>query len=408
MSSLNRGRWLSLLLFTLGSVDCGGHAHEAPPMSSSQSGTGGRQDAIATVGGTTIGGASAVVVSDAGPGERLVNYLEDDRYPDDFWQKATYAESLVDGVKLEQALDAIQSHGWEVRSFLVARNGRLVFERYGWSSGTNSANSTPHQVVPSERQSIFSVTKSITGALVGNAIQDGLIAGVSSTLADWFSDNSQVMSSPEKSGITLDNLLTMRSGLTFAEGESAVFQDPKPAESLVSRALASVPGAAWNYSSGDAHIVSEVIHRATGMTPLDYAKQKLFGPLGIIDPPWDSDATGTNLGGFGLSLTAREMARFGELYRNGGVWANRQVVPAAWVENATSFKCATLWGMNYGYYWFLPSLNDFFVAIGFNGQQIFVSRNYGLVVVFTGNVPSEEANTDYSQLIASYVVPAMK
>jgi len=243
---------------------------------------------------------------------------------------------------------------------------------------------------------------------VGIAIQEGEIAGVGTTLANWFADNSQLTSSPEKSAITLDNLLTMRSGLTFSEGEVAVFQDPKPAEALVSRALAASPGSQWNYSSGDAHIVSEILRRATGVVPLEYAKQKLFEPLGVTEPPWDADATGTNLGGFGLSLTAREMARFGELYRNGGMWANRQVVPAAWVTNATSYKCATLWGMNYGYYWFLPSLNDFFVAIGFNGQQIFVSRTYGLVAVFMGNVPSEEANTDYTQLITNYVVPAMK
>lgn len=358
------------------------------------------------VGGRSSNLDGSVIVDDGGLGERLVDYLGNPAYPDDFWQPATPADSHVDRALLEQALDAIKSHGWEVHSFLVARDGRLVFERYGWSSGANQGEvpAAPHQVVPSERQPIFSVTKSITDALVGSAISGGLIPGVTSTLATWFPN----LSDPEKSAITLDELMTMRSGLTFTEGETEVFQEPKPAESLLSRTLASAPGSAWNYSSGDAHIVSEILHRATGKSPLDYAKVNLFGPLGIIDPPWDADATGTNFGGFGLSLTAREMARFGELYRNNGTWNNQQVLTAGWISTSTTFKCATLWGMNYGYFWFLPNLYDFFVAIGFNGQQIFVSRTYRLVIVFTGRVSSDEANNDYSQLITNYVVPAMK
>jgi hypothetical protein len=84
------------------------------------------------------------------------------------------------------------------------------------------------------------------------------------------------------------------------------------------------------------------------------------------------------------------------------------VVPASWVANSTSYKCTSLWGMDYAYYWFLPNLNDFFVAIGFNGQQIFVSRNTGLVIVFLGDIPSSEANIDYTQIITDYVMPALQ
>jgi CubicO group peptidase (beta-lactamase class C family) len=169
-----------------------------------------------------------------------------------------------------------------------------------------------------------------------------------------------------------------------------------------------VPNPDWNYSSGDAEIVAEILRITTGLTPLAYAQAKLFGPLGIPDPPWDAGKSGTNHGGFGLSLTAREMMRFGELYRNNGVWANQQVVPASWVTNSTSYKCASDWSMDYGYYWFLPNLRDFFVAIGFNGQQIFVSPSTGLVIVFLGDISSTEANMDYTQIITDYVIPALQ
>jgi len=201
----------------------------------------------------------------------------------------------------------------------------------------------------------------------------------------------------------------MRSGLPFTEGnETALFEAANPARSLLSRDLAQTPGTTWNYSSGDAEIVAEILKITSGKTPLQYAESRLLGPLGIAGATWDAGQSGTNHGGFGLSITARDMARFGELYRNNGLWAGQQLVPATWVTSSISSACASDWGMDYGYYWFLPSLNDFFVAIGFNGQQIFVSRNYGLVIVFTGDIPSAEANNDYSEIISKYIVPAIK
>jgi CubicO group peptidase (beta-lactamase class C family) len=360
------------------------------------------------VASNTTGGINAG--RDAGPGQQLQDYLGNSGYSDDFWQVATPTQSGMNAAILQQALDFVQSKGWEIHAFLIARNGHLLFERYGWKSGNNpnDPDKVPHQVVPSERHPIFSVTKSIMSALVGQAIADGFISGVDHKVADWFTDYAELNPSAQKSSITLEQLLMMRSGLTFAEGESTVFNDePNPARALLSRDLATAPGAKWNYSSGDAEIVAEVLRITTGHTPLEYAQTKLFGPLGIVDPPWDAGKSGTNHGGFGLSLTAREMARFGELYRNGGLWGNQQVVPASWVSNSTAYKCPTEWGMDYGYYWFLPNVNDFFVAIGFNGQQIFVSRNYGLVIVFTGDIPSSEANIDYTQIITNYIIPAI-
>lgn|GEM_PF-1435185 len=359
----------------------------------------------------TGGNSSGSTVEEAGPGQRMRDYLGDPTYPDDFWRAATPSEAQMDVQRLEQSLEFIQSNSWEIHAFLIARNGRLVFERYGWKSGSNPSDpdKTPHAMVPSERHAIFSVTKSITSALVGIAIEEGAISGVDHEVVDWFSDYAALNPSTEKSSITLADLLTMRSGLEFTEGESAVFDDePNPARALLARDVVTAPGSTWNYSSGDSEIVAETLRITTGRSPLEYAQAQLFGPLGISDPPWNAGKSGTQHGGFGLSLTAREMARFGELYRNEGVWANQQVVPASWVIDSTSYKCASLWGMDYGYYWFLPQLQDFFVAIGFNGQQIFVSRSYGLVIVFLGDLPSSEANANYSRIITDYVVPAIQ
>ena len=391
-------------------IGCGGHTR-APPFAATENGgsaglqTGGQGGNTSASGGTGVanGGATGFAT--------LKDYLGNTEYPDDFWQSATFTDSHLDAAPFEQAVAKIRSSGWEVHSFLVARNGRLVFERYGWNSGSNpdDPNKTPHQVVPSERHPIWSVTKSMTSALVGIAISEGFISGADHKVSDWFAaDYAQLNPSAEKSLITLEHLLTMRSGLQFTEGESAIFDTPDPARAMLARDLTSAPGATWNYSTGSVEIVAEILRMTTGLTPLEYAKSKLFGPIGIANPPWDASQSGTNHGGFGLSLTAREMARFGELYRNYGVWAQKQVVPTQWTTDSTSTKCATTWGMDYGYLWFVPNLADFFVAIGMYGQQIFVSRSKGLVIVFTGNIPSSTANIDYSSLITDYVLPAVR
>jgi CubicO group peptidase (beta-lactamase class C family) len=225
---------------------------------------------------------------------------------------------------------------------------------------------------------------------------------------DWFSDYATLNPSPEKASIALEDLLTMRSGLSVAEDLPDPSSAADPARAMLARDVTDTPvGTVWNYSTGGTEIIAEILRIATKSTPEEYANRMLFGPIGSVEPPWEAGASGTSHGGVGLSLTAREMARFGELYRNLGVWQDQQVVPRDWTATSTFAHCATLWGMDYGYLWFVPKLADFFVAIGMYGQQIFVSRSTGLVIVFTGNLPSSDANIDYSGIINDFVLPAI-
>ncbi len=378
--------------------------HEVPPLLGSGTGAspaiGGRNAAGGTAGGAS-GGGSAVGLKD---------YLGDPAYPDTFWQTASFAASNIDPAPFQQALTTIASSGWEIHSLLVARNGRVVFDRYGWKSGSNpdDPDKTPHQVLPTERHLAWSVTKAFTSALVGIAISDGTISGVDHKVVDWFSDYASLNPTPDKSSITLEDLLTMRSGLQFTEGETALFDEPDPARAMLARPVVDTPvGTIWNYSTGGADIVAEVLRITTGSTPLDYAKTKLLGPLGIVDPPWAAAQSGTNHGGFGLSLTTREMARFGELYRNYGAWGTAQIIAKDWTITSTTAHCSSTWGMQYGYFWFISNIPGFFVAIGAYGQEIFVNRDKGLVIVFTANIPSAEANTDFETVIRNYMLPAV-
>lgn len=344
----------------------------------------------------------------ASPGT-LQDFLGDPRFPDSFWRPASAGESPVDRAPLEQALRLIQTSGWELHSFLVAKGGRLVFERYGWNSGANPAdpNKLPHQVLPSERQLQFSTTKSFLSALVGVALAEGAFSDLKVHAADSFADYAMLSPSPEKSSITLEDLLTMRSGLEFVEGDQSTFSTPDPARAMLARRVVDTPvGAVWNYSSGGANIIAEMLRVATGKTPLEYASQKLFGPLGIDSPPWDAGQSGTNFGGFGLALTSREMARFGELFRNSGQWLGQAVIPSAWTDESTKPRCSTSWGGQYGYLWWVPDLPGFFNALGSFGQMIYVSRERGLVIVFTAYMQNDVAKNNLERLISDYVLPA--
>ncbi|MEI9952092.1 MAG: serine hydrolase [Pseudomonadota bacterium] len=380
-------------------------------------GGGGAGSAGQPASGGTAGSAVGGSVSNAGaPGSStapspgtLRDFLSDPGFPDSFWQPAGVGESKIDPAPLQQALRLIESSGWEIHSFLIAKNGRLVFERYGWNSGANPAdpNKLPHQVLPSERQLQFSTTKSFLSALVGIALAEGALGGLKAHAADSFPDYATLNPSPDKSSITLEDLLTMRSGLEFVEGDQTTFSAPDPARAMLSRRVLDTPvGTVWNYSSGGANIIAEMLRVATGKTPLEYANQKLFGPLGIDSPPWDAGQSGTSFGGFGLALTSREMARFGELFRNSGKWQGQAVIPSAWTDESTAPRCSTLWGGQYGYLWWIPNLNGFFNALGSFGQMIYVSRERGLVVVFTAYLQNDVAKNNLEQLIRDYVLPA--
>ena len=360
------------------------------------------------VGGNVSSAGAGAAGSMATSSGVLRDFLSDPAFPDSFWQPASASEAQIDPAPVAQAVRLIASSGWEIHSFLIAKNGRLVFERYGWDSGSNPAvASIPHQVLPSERQPQFSTTKSFLSALVGVALAEGAFSSLKVHAADSFPDYAMLSPSPAKSSITLEDLLTMRSGLEFDEGDQTTFVTADPARAMFSRPVLDLPvGEIWNYSSGGANVIAEMLRVATGKTPLEYGNQKLFGPIGIDSPAWDAGQSGTNFGGFGLALTTREMARFGELFRNSGKWQGKAVIPSTWTDESTAPRCSTSWGGQYGYLWWIPNLDGFFNALGSFGQMIYVSRERGLVIVFTAYMQNDVAKNNLERLIRDYVLPA--
>ena len=182
----------------------------------------------------------------------------------------------------------------------------------------------------------------------------------------------------------------MRSGLerTSGEGYSRWIGSRDWVGAALGRPLLYQPGTQMLYSTGNTHLLSAILTKATRQSTLRYAQQKLARPLGIRLDPWRRDPQGIYLGGNQMRLSPRALLRFGELYRNGGRYEGRQIVPAAWVEASTQARTRSPFsGQPYGYGWFVSELRGhrLFYAWGHGGQFIFVVPDLELTVVTTSD-----------------------
>jgi len=325
-------------------------------------------------------------------------------WPTDGWLTSTPEEQGMSSAKLQEMMDYIQSDYYIIHSILVVRNGYIVWEEY---PATGYDADTLHL--------LFSVTKSFTSCLTGIAIDKGFIGGVSETMLSFFPNRTVENLEGGKERITLENLLMMRSGM-FWDESSAPYDSPENGVYHINREdglkwcldlpMVAVPGQLWHYNTGSSHILSGVIHSATGTSTLDFAKEYLFGPLGITDVIWARDMGTTYKGGFDLQLTPRDMAKFGLLYLNGGLWDGRQIISSSWVENSTSTLTRLDDDQGYGYHWWtMPEVNVFH-ASGLYGQGIFVSPEEDIVFVLTGGLSPSQHGLEHL-LMTDYVLEAV-
>jgi len=281
----------------------------------------------------------------------------------------------------------------DLGSLLVARNGRLVLEAY-----FNGAERDT-------RVDVRSVGKSITGTLVGIALDEGRFAGLEQPAASFFA--ADVTSGAPLAGITLRHLLEMRSGLDaddwWESPESAGTEAKLEAASdRTSFALqvpkAAAPGERWQYSSVNTLLLGRAVERATGRDLEAYAREKLFEPLGFGPYEWRRDERGAIVPQGNLALRPRDLLKIGLLFEGRGRWGGRQLVPEAWIGEATRSRSvlpsdpATGLGelyRGYGYHWWTGEEHtpagprSVYFASGNGGQRLFVVPSVRLVMVVT-------------------------
>jgi CubicO group peptidase (beta-lactamase class C family) len=291
-------------------------------------------------------------------------------------------------------LDAIDDGQLEVHSVLVVRNGYLVAETYY----PPFQRDTKHHV--------YSVTKSFISALIGIAIEEGYIDGIAHRVLDFFPQHAFANLDGRKESLTLEHLLTMTSGLDWEEGMPTYQEMGRTRDWIqyvLDKPMAAEPGSQHNYCSGCSHVMSAIIQVTAGMNTLQFAKRQLFEPLGITNIYWETDGSGIPNGGWGLEITPRDMAKFGYLYLNDGVWDGQQIVPDDWVRESVGHGVSVGDGWRYGYQWWIYPPLGAYAAVGLGAQLIVVIPDLEMVVVFTAELNDSSA---LFELIEDFIVPA--
>jgi CubicO group peptidase (beta-lactamase class C family) len=265
-----------------------------------------------------------------------------------------------------------------LRSLLVSFRGETVLERYHDGAG------------PRRTTNVKSVSKSLLAALIGIAIDQGWIDGVESPIGPYFERYLQG-EDPRKREITVEDLLTMRSGLERTSGRNygAWVSSRSWIGYALHQPLIGEPGRSVEYSTGSSHLLSALLTKAAGESTWSFAQKNLARPMGFEIGRWTRDPEGFFFGGNEMGLTPRQMLDFGRLYLNGGrTPGGEQVVSEQWVEDSCVPRGrSSRSGRRYGYGWWIRELADREVcyAWGYGGQFIFVVRDLDLVVVTTSS-----------------------
>lgn len=297
----------------------------------------------------------------------------------------------------------------KLRSLIVAWRGDVALERY--YNGTTSR--TP--------ANLKSASKSIISAVIGIAIARGDIKSIDQTVGELLVAETKALDSAKRA-ITVEDLLTMRAGLqsTSFENYGAWVSSRNWVQDALRRPVEAPRGNAGPmiYSTGNTHLLSAIITRATDMSTHAYADRYLFRPLGFRLREWTTDPQGIYFGGNEMRLTPREMLRFGELYRLGGAVkvadSSRQVIPKAWIDSSWVQRTSSGWsGNGYGYGWWMSQFGgyDTWFAWGYGGQYIFIIPRLETTIIVTSD-PDARSREDGHRamlfdLILRSIIPAV-
>jgi len=293
------------------------------------------------------------------------------------------AQELIDASSYADAHDAALRLP-RLHSLLISEGDELVFEQY--YNGRD----------PRRPANMKSASKSVISALVGIAIDRGVIESVDTRVADYFPEILAASDDPGKQQITIENLLTMQSGLETTSNRNYgrwVLSD-NWVEFALNQPLVAEPGTRMLYSTGSTHLLSAILTQASGMTTKQFAQEHLSSALGFSMSYWSQDPQGIYFGGNDMEMTPRQMLEFGRLYLHDGRHDNEQVISRSWVQDSHEPHARSPRGQGrfYGYGWWLRDLAGMQVPVawGYGGQLIFVVQELDLVVVATSeSTPGE-------------------
>lgn len=300
-------------------------------------------------------------------------------------------------------LEAIAAQKQELHSFMMLRHGKVVAE--GWWS--------PY--APGLRHTLYSLSKSFTSTAVGLAVAEGKLR-VDDRVVKFFPDSLPESVSENLAAMRIRDLLTMSAGHA-TEPMPVMVKQEDWVKSFLAWPVPQAPGSEFLYNSAATYMLSAIVQKLTGQKIVDYLQPRLFDPLGIEGAAWETCPRGINTGGWGLSVHTEDLAKFGQLYLQKGAWNGRQIIPDAWVEEATTFKIQQPlhpradrtkerddWQQGYCYQ-FWRCTHDAFRGDGAFGQFAVELPAHDVVIVMTGESSNLQGELD---LVWEHLLPAIK
>lgn len=344
--------------------------------------------------------------------------------PADDWQSMSLVEAGF-APDVAGRLDDAVGRGElpNLHAALVVRHGKLVLERY--YKGPDERWGQPLGTVtfgPKVKHDIRSVSKSVVGLLYGIALAEGRVPALDQPIVDQFPEYPDLARDPARRRMTIAHALTMTLGTEW--DETLPYSDPRNSEIamemapdryrfVLDRPLIAEPGRRWVYNGGTTAVLAHLIARGTGKPLLDFAREKLFTPLGIVDIEWTLGMNGEPAAASGLRLRPRDLARIGQLVLERGRWRGRQVVPAAWLEASFANRVPAEDGLEYGYQWWLGrgrvDGRPWIAGFGNGGQRLAIIPDLDLVVVvLAGNYNRPDAWKLSATIIGEILMPALR
>ncbi|HXP59913.1 MAG TPA: serine hydrolase [Dongiaceae bacterium] len=302
-------------------------------------------------------------------------------------------------------LDALERGPHEFHSFMLVRHGQVIAE--GWWSPYGARLN----------HMMYSLSKSFTSTAIGLAVADGRLK-VEDRVTSFFPEDLPPNPSENLSLLRVRDLLTMSVGHA-QDSTAAITKSDNWVRTFLSLPIQNRPGSHFLYNSGATYMLSAIVQKVTGQKVIEYLEPRLFRPLGIAGMTWETCPRGINTGGWGLSIQTEGLAKFGQLYLQKGAWNGNQLLPAGWIEEATSFKIQqppgpgadleTLkqksdWHQGYGYQ-FWCCRHQAFRGDGAFGQFTVVMPEQEAVLAITSESPSMQGELD---LVWEHLLPAMQ
>jgi CubicO group peptidase (beta-lactamase class C family) len=324
-----------------------------------------------------------------------------DYWPSSGWQKSEAEQQGIDSQILASMLENIKEKELEIDSVQIIRNGKLVLDTY------------IHPFSKDELHIVHSCAKSVISLLIGIALDQKHLKNLNQRIIKLLPVNEVKNIDGGKKKINLRHLLTMTTGLNSRdsylyrwEGLSRMRENGDWTGFILDLPMTSKPGEFFEYSNMASFLLSAIITETTGQTASAYAKENLFRYLGITETIWESDPRGNSVGWGELWLNPLDLAKIGILVLEDGRWEDRQIVPTAYLNEATSVQATTGAALpDYGYHWWINE-DNLIMAMGYAGQYLIINRNFNLVTVFTSSLDEKDARIPeqlYSHFILSSI-----